>query len=392
MNNKVLSQGFSTLEMMITVGVLGIAATMSVVGYTLYIPHAQAKEAANLMSVSLIEASAQKNGACLQKTVEGKYGTLTMFGSANRSTGLSCPSGCQVKYVFKASGGLKSLQNKVIAADILNNGKLSKRDETNTPDKYLPPNFKKEVALAGDNCAAQAVTLPTKTDSSVSGTETGLADPTPPPPVTPPPEPEPKPEPEPEPPVTPPVTPPVKPPTGSGGNIIGYEKIDTEMQILNQINNNTGNPVYQIWYLAAPLQITSGLDRRTHMDHTLSGKLNRTVPPETKYAVVKGTLENGKSITLTFHHKQYFAGYGGDIFNYSSSLDFNCKTSGACWKSILANDVKAYSPQAYIPNIHVPFTEFMRANVKEYVVPTNGMSTAPPSHQMKIKIEYTLYD
>lgn len=183
------NKGFSTTELLTSVAVVGIMSALGVGAYTFYIPKAQSKEAGQMMMHQMLELSSQvKKGACTTNgnplSIKGKYGTLLVSGTPVKSPGSSCPSGCNMQYTFGGAGVHNQLNGKVFVVDALNNGKLSQANGTTLAEKYWPAGISKLPVNAGDSCTAIAKTPPSTTDGSVSGTEVGDAEPTPPSPPT----------------------------------------------------------------------------------------------------------------------------------------------------------------------------------------------------------------
>lgn len=213
--------GFTLTETMVAVSVVGILAAIAIPSYGYYVNQSQVSEAFRLMDAQRTSLDAiHRTGSCtavagVPDTFKGKYGVLTISGTYSPSAGASCPSGCNVNFRYNSSGLNKEIENKVISAQLLNNGKLSKiTGSTNIPDKYLPKEFRTIGVDAGDVCTkvADDPLVPT-TGTYPTGTETGAPPPPPPTPPSPPPTPPSPPPVPPTPPVTPPpVTPPSPPP------------------------------------------------------------------------------------------------------------------------------------------------------------------------------------
>jgi len=190
---KIDKQGFTLLETLIATAVVAVLAAIAIPSYNYYINRTEVSEGFRLMDAQRANIDKiQKNKSCtlvdgVADTYKGKYGILTVSGTYTPSTGLSCPSGCNAVYTLNTNGLSKDIAGKVVAAQILNNGKLSKTvSATTVPDKYLPTEFKTISAAAGDVCSKITDDPLVPTDGSLpTGTEDGGEEPTPPTPPTP---------------------------------------------------------------------------------------------------------------------------------------------------------------------------------------------------------------
>lgn len=186
--------GFTLTETLIATAIVGLLAAIAVPGYNYYVNTTHVSEAFRLMDAQRTNLnSIHRSGSCtavpgVADTLKGKYGVLTVSGNYAKSAGASCPTGCNVTFRYNSTGLSKDIAGKVVSAQLLNNGKLSKvAGSTNLPDKYLPKVFKTFATDAGDVCAklADDPLVPT-TDTYPTGTDTGVLPPPPSPPVTPP--------------------------------------------------------------------------------------------------------------------------------------------------------------------------------------------------------------
>lgn len=203
-------EGFSVLEILVATAVVSSLSVAAVGAFYWYIPKAQTSDAQALILANQIELIKNiQSGYCTEdgkpQTIAGKYGSLVVAGGYSSTTDNQCPTGCTLTYTFGPKAH-KSLEGKTIAVNLLNDHSLGQAGST-IADRFNPF-LNLGTGASGSTCATQSFQDPESTSGSVSGQETGGADPTPPPP----------PEPASEPPVTiPPVTPPPVTPPPTGG-------------------------------------------------------------------------------------------------------------------------------------------------------------------------------
>lgn len=216
--------GFTLVETMVTVAIVGVITLVAVPQYQTHLAKGQAAEAFALMEgakADVIEAIV-KSKSCTPATgatIQGKYGTLTITGAVSADALLHpkalLPTGCTFSYKLKNSDVSKQISNKLIVAQLFNNGVLSKDLSTSVDSKYLPKQF---TPLTPDG--VPPAPTPTPPPPPVTPPTPPVTPPVtpPPPPVTPPTPPSPPPAPPTPPtPPTPPVTPPVTPPPTETG-------------------------------------------------------------------------------------------------------------------------------------------------------------------------------
>ena len=150
-----IQKGFTLIELMIVVAIVGILAAVAVPQYQNYIARSQVAESFTLMDGG--KAAIQTNlqaGLCTsdiatENTISGKYGNLVISGTPSDTvdaTGLAA-SGCVMTFTFKtAAGGVSpKIAEKTIIANMHNNGALTRGAGT-IDATYLPKSFSATIS------------------------------------------------------------------------------------------------------------------------------------------------------------------------------------------------------------------------------------------------------
>ena len=134
--------GYTLIELMIAIAVIGILAAIAVPYYQDYVTKAQVSEAFNIVyglktsvATNLQQGTCFANGAITVTNVDamtGKYGTAIITA---HTSGLPP---CGIQYTFNSSGVSNQIKEKSLVFNVNDNGVLKKLPTTTVDDKYLP--------------------------------------------------------------------------------------------------------------------------------------------------------------------------------------------------------------------------------------------------------------
>ncbi|PIT44970.1 pilin [Snodgrassella alvi] len=149
---KALQKGFTLIELMIVIAIIGILAAIAVPAYSDYIARSQASEASSLAAgLKTQVVDNMQNNQCTSDTVnggvntidqqEGKYGTAVIGGNPVPNQGTlqpNTPTGCTITYTVNTTGVSSSISGQTLVLDVLKNGSVHKNDTSTMQDKYIP--------------------------------------------------------------------------------------------------------------------------------------------------------------------------------------------------------------------------------------------------------------
>lgn len=146
-NSSAVNQwGYTLIELMIVIAVIGILSAIAVPYYQEYITKAQVSEAFNMMyglktsvATNLQQGTCFSNGAITAThadALNGKYGTAVITAA---TSGLPP---CSIEYIFNSSGVSNYIAEKSLVFNVNDNGVLKKLATTTVDNKYLPQAIK----------------------------------------------------------------------------------------------------------------------------------------------------------------------------------------------------------------------------------------------------------
>lgn len=145
---KTMQKGFTLIELMIVIAIIGILAAFAIPAYQDYIARTQASEAVSLMNGLKTDVSTNlQDNNCGTKQNDGTYQALAASGKyanvAGTNTAPDATNGCVLTATYASKGVSSKIAGKVLVAGTGTTGSLQLVSTgTTLEDKYIPTALK----------------------------------------------------------------------------------------------------------------------------------------------------------------------------------------------------------------------------------------------------------
>jgi len=138
---KTTQKGFTLIELMIVVAIIGILAAIAIPAYQDYIARSQASEGVSLAGGLKTEINDNvQDGTCGTNIATGKYSEATVSGTPTVTAAATDVTGCIITINYgagTATGVSAAIAGTNLVLDLMANGELKKNSAT-LDDKYIP--------------------------------------------------------------------------------------------------------------------------------------------------------------------------------------------------------------------------------------------------------------